>query len=242
MDWNIEIKYTSVMPFSTFEKSIFFIPDETVEISSEEVDGETVFVLKDKELNAIYSISSDKNEGVLKTDWKAKLDNESCNFLANNKKFIPNMITSLEMNKICSNMKKEEVELLAKWYSYDSSLENFYLNNPEEIEKDSIDNLRNLFQHTFINDESFLEYYLKSFNIVNIKPEFKVSGQQIVAEYVAKSEEIMLQTEGENENVKTGTSNFGSKYFNINLPIGNTVIERPFWGFGGKLSQSSNID
>ena len=226
MDWNIEIKYTSVMPFSTFEKSIFFIPDETVEISSEEVDGETVFVLKDKELNAIYSISSDKNEGVLKTDWKAKLDNESCNFLANNKKFIPNMITSLEMNKICSNMKKEEVELLAKWYSYDSSLENFYLNNPEEIEKDSIDNLRNLFQHTFINDESFLEYYLKSFNIVNIKPEFKVSGQQIVAEYVAKSEEIMLQTEGENENVKTGTSNFGSKYFNINLPIGNTVIER----------------
>ncbi|MCQ2589748.1 MAG: hypothetical protein MJ179_04915, partial [Treponema sp.] len=226
MDWNIEIKYTSVKPFSTFEKSIFFIPDETVEISSEVVNGETISVLKNIELSEIYSISSDKNGAVLKTNWKDKLDNKSCNFLANNKKFIPTVITSLELKQICSNMKKEEVELLAKWYKYDSSLENFYLIEPEEIEKDTLNNLRNLFQHVFINDEPFLEYYLQSFNIINVKPEFKVSGKTTIAEYVAKSEEIKLKTDGEKENGKTGTSYFGRKYFNIDLAIGNTVIER----------------
>ncbi len=228
MNWDIDIKYTSVKPFVYEGNYIFLMPAPiisiTVDYTTDDHGNKTgikswSFLDKSipsglQRLYTLPTLNSTTGTTSLRSDWKnslVSLDKSSIEYLINNKKYIPYVITYDQLKSL--NLSEYNKQLLQQIYYYDYATNCFYLDDSRITSSNS-----NIIS-------SIKDQCLNNFNIASIPVKFTVEGTTIKPLYELNKSIELTDNNRFNENT-TGTFDEMGSIFNIQTKVGNDFINK----------------
>ena len=218
--WNVELKYTSVKPFLTYERLLKAVlpKEEVVEkyeiitIENERTDTDIVWEIEDTQLKPLYLLKDSKT-AVLNSEWKNNLNEDIVAQIIDKLYFVPVSLDLDELFNLSLIDRNELLKVLQEYYVYESSNNKLYLRDCDD------EKLVSLHDYFINNDNEFLKKYVQNNPALNLKPKYRYDSKTdyLCDKYEIETTETLVTSSNGIESC-ISTTDFGKTLiFNIDL-------------------------